>query len=42
MAKPKYGGYKHIKKPSIKRPGRHAKSYSKRIPMRSRNRGAGK
>ena len=34
-------GYKHIKKTPIKRPGRHAKCYSKRIPRRKRSRGQG-
>ena len=41
MTKPKYGGYAHIKKSQGKRPGRHAKNYSKRIPMRSKTRGQG-
>jgi hypothetical protein len=35
-------GYKHIKKTHRKRPGRHAKCYSKRIPRRKRSRGQGK
>ena len=34
-------GYKHIKNRSRKRPGRHAKKYSKRIPRRARDRGQG-
>ena len=40
MAKLHYG-YKHIRHLRRKRPGRHAKKYSKRIPRRSRNRGQG-
>jgi len=42
MTKPKYGGYKHIKKPSIKRPGKHAKSFNKRKSHRKFTRGQGK
>ena len=34
--KPKSYGYKHIKVTHRKRPGRHAKSYSKRIPKRKK------
>jgi len=34
-------GYKHIKHTSRKRPGRHAKKYSKRISRRKRTRGQG-
>lgn len=34
-------GYTHIKHRPRKRPGRHAKKYSKRIPMRSPDRGQG-
>ena len=41
MTKPKYGGYAHIKKSQRKRPGRHVKNYSKRIPKRSKTRGQG-
>ena len=35
-------GYKHIKKTQKKRPGRHAKRRSKRIPRRKKSRGQGK
>jgi len=38
---PKYGGYKHDFKTRKKRPGRHAKNYSKRIPRRKLSRGQG-
>jgi len=34
-------GYKHIKYTPRKRPGRHAKKYSKRTPKRKRSRGQG-
>ena len=34
-------GYKHIKHTPRKRPGRHAKKYSKRIPRKKRSRGQG-
>ena len=40
MTTPKYG-YKHIKKTKRKRPRRHAKIYSKRIPKRKKTRGQG-
>jgi len=35
-------GYKHVKRTPHKRPGRHAKSYSKRIPHRKSSRGQGR
>tara|TARA_R100001244_G_scaffold23413_1_gene24087 strand:- start:88 stop:210 length:123 start_codon:yes stop_codon:yes gene_type:complete len=34
-------GYDHVSRTHKKRPGRHAKKYSKRIPKRSKNRGQG-
>ena len=34
-------GYTHIKCTPRKRPGRHAKKYSKRTPRRKRSRGQG-
>ena len=34
-------GYKHIRHRRRKRPGRHAKKYSKRIPRRKHSRGQG-
>ena len=37
-----YGGNVHIKRTPKKRPGRHAKSYSKRTPRRKKSRGQGK
>jgi len=40
MAKLHYG-YKHVKRTPRKRPGRHAKKYSKRTPKRKRSRGQG-
>lgn len=39
---PKWGVNTYTKNTSKKRPGRHAKSYSKRIPNRSKYRGQGK
>ena len=44
MAKKKglFGVNTYIKRTRKKRPGRHAKSYSKRIPRRKRTRGQGK
>tara|TARA_B100000214_G_scaffold261222_1_gene192920 strand:- start:766 stop:906 length:141 start_codon:yes stop_codon:yes gene_type:complete len=40
--KPLFGAVTYIKRRPRKRPGRHAKSYSKRIPRRSKSRGQGK
>jgi len=40
MAKSKYG-YTHLKRRHKKRPGRHAKKRSKRVPMNKRTRGQG-
>ena len=37
-----FGVSSYIKKKPRKRPGRHAKSYSKRIPKRKKSRGQGK
>ena len=43
MAKPRGYGYVHIKTGHRKRPGRHAKTYSKRIPKhKQRYRGQGR
>ena len=44
MAKKKglFGVNNYIKRTRKKRPGSHAKSYSKRIPRRKRTRGQGK
>tara|TARA_R100001015_G_C4627500_1_gene187081 strand:+ start:2350 stop:2484 length:135 start_codon:yes stop_codon:yes gene_type:complete len=44
MAKKKsvFGPSNYVKRTPKKRPGRHAKSYSKRIPSRKRNRGQGR
>jgi len=43
MAKaPKWGVNTYHKQTKKKRPGRHAKSYSKRIPHRKKNRGQGR
>ena len=44
MAKKKglFGVNTYIKRTRKKRPGKHAKSYSKRIPRRKRTRGQGK
>tara|TARA_R110002012_G_scaffold73965_1_gene187965 strand:+ start:216 stop:347 length:132 start_codon:yes stop_codon:yes gene_type:complete len=39
--KPVFGASNYVKKKPRKRPGRHAKSYSKRIPNKSKNRGQG-
>tara|TARA_A100001391_G_scaffold167765_1_gene128202 strand:- start:2076 stop:2210 length:135 start_codon:yes stop_codon:yes gene_type:complete len=40
--KPLFGVNTYVKKTKRKRPGRHAKSYSKRIPRRKRSRGQGR
>jgi len=40
--KPRGYGYVHVKKVQRKRPGRHSKSLSKRIPHKKRSRGQGK
>ncbi len=40
--KPLFGVNNYHKRTPKKRPGRHAKSYSKRVPSRSQNRGQGK
>tara|TARA_R100001463_G_scaffold39691_1_gene84788 strand:- start:138 stop:275 length:138 start_codon:yes stop_codon:yes gene_type:complete len=40
--KPLFGVSNYIKKKPRKRPGRHAKSYSKRIPARNKTRGQGR
>ena len=44
MAKrlPKFGVNLYTKKTAKKRPGRHAKSYGKRIPRRKKSRGQGR
>ena len=42
MTKPRSYGYAHIKGTRRKRPGRHSKTYNKRIPKRKKNRGQGK
>ena len=43
MAKPRSYGYVHVKRTRRKRKGRHAKSYSKRIPPKKRRyRGQGR
>jgi len=42
MAKARAYGYIHHKQIRRKRKGRHAKSYSKRIPKKSKNRGQGR
>jgi hypothetical protein len=42
MAKPRAYGYVHVKHTSKKRPGRHTKSYSKRIPKKKKYRGQGR
>jgi len=39
--KPLYGVSHYKKQTPIKRPGRHAKHYSKRIPKRKKSRGQG-
>ena len=41
MAVPKYGLSNYKGLTPRKRPGRHAKSYSKRIPRRKKSRGQG-
>jgi hypothetical protein len=38
---PKWGANTYHKETPKKRPGRHAKSYSKRIPRRKKTRGQG-
>ena len=38
----KFGVNLHVKRTPKKRPGRHAKSYSKRIPRRKKSRGQGR
>ena len=40
--KPLYGVSNYAKDQPRKRPGRHAKSYSKRIPKKKKSRGQGK
>jgi len=42
MALPKFGFSNYKKQTPKKRPGRHAKSYSKCIPRRKKSRGQGK
>jgi|TARA_R100001594_G_scaffold150133_1_gene210141 hypothetical protein len=39
---PKWGVNTYIKRTRRKRPGRHAKSYSKRIPHKKKYRGQGR
>ena len=39
---PKWGVNNYVKRTRRKRPGRHAKSYSKRIPHKKKYRGQGK
>ena len=39
---PKWGVNNYVKRTKRKRSGRHAKSYSKRIPKRSKYRGQGR
>ena len=39
---PKWGVNNYVKRTKRKRPGRHAKSYSKRIPNKKKYRGQGK
>jgi len=41
MALPKFGFSNYKKRTRKKRPKRHAKSYSKRIPHRKKSRGQG-
>jgi len=41
MAKPRSYGYVHVKQIRRKRPGRHAKAYSKYKPKRKKTRGQG-
>ena len=40
--RPLFGVSNYHKRTQIKRPGRHAKHHSKRIPSRAKNRGQGK
>ena len=40
--KPVFGVNNYIKRTPKKRPGKHAKSYSKRIPKRKKYRGQGR
>ena len=40
--KPLFGVNNYHKRTPKKRPGRHAKSYSKRIPARNKTRGQGR
>jgi|TARA_R100000687_G_scaffold42259_1_gene34495 hypothetical protein len=42
MAKPRSYGYVHVKQTKRKRPGRHAKAYSKRTPKKKKYRGQGR
>ena len=39
---PKWGVNNYVKRTRRKSPGRHAKSYSKRIPQKKKYRGQGK
>jgi len=39
--KPLFGVSNYVKRTAKKRPGRHAKKYSKRIPRRKKSRGQG-
>ena len=39
---PKWGVNNYVKRTRRKRPGRHSKSYSKRIPHKKKYRGQGK
>jgi len=41
MALPKFGFSNYKGQTPIKRPGRHAKHYSKRLPRRKKSRGQG-
>jgi len=41
MTLPKFGFSNYKKRTQKKRPGRHAKHYSKRIPKRKKSRGQG-
>ena len=40
--KPKYGLNNYVKRGRRKRPNRHANSYSKRVPKKSKYRGQGR
>ena len=40
--KPKWGVNNYVKRTTKKRKGRHAKSYSKRIPKKSKYKGQGR